>query len=179
MDRLRSLKVVPVFLSVFFVLFSNSVKARPISTTAGTNKGLQAIVSELEAVLQMPQRVIVSIVPSEARMVSVERLHDTSAGTDFFQIHLDQEFFDSLNGEEVRAALAHELGHVWISSHHPYLQTEALANEIAMRVVTRVSMQKIYAKLWRHLGTSGSIEEFLGSEQADPQKTALSALPQK
>jgi hypothetical protein len=168
MYRIRSMKVVPVFLPVLLILFANSAKGRGKPSTADA---LQAVVSELEALMQMSQRVRVSIVPSEAKMVSVQRVRDTSAGAEVFEIRLDQAFFDSLNPEEVRAALAHELGHVWISSHHPYLQTEALANEIAMRAVTRESLEKIYAKLWLHLGTTGNVEELLGSEKTTPEKT--------
>src|SRR5262249_3252056 len=135
----------------------------------------QAFVIEIEARLQMPQRVEVSVVPSEAKMVSVHRIRDMSTGTESFEIHLDQVFFDSLSREEVRAALAHELGHVWIFSHHPYLQTEALANEIAMRVVTRDSMKKIYNKLWMHLGTRGDLNELLGRDKARHDAVSTSA----
>jgi hypothetical protein len=166
MYRIRSMKVVPVFLPVLLILFANSVKGKSKPST----DVLQAVVNELEALLQMSQRVRVSVVPSEAKMVSVQRVRD-SAGTEVFEIRLDQAFFDSLDAEEVRAALAHELGHVWISSHHPYLQTEAFANEIAMRAVSRESLQKIYAKLWLHLGTTGDLEELLGREKTTPEET--------
>jgi predicted Zn-dependent protease len=98
-------------------------------------------------------------VPVNGLMVSVER---TPAA---FIIAFDASFLASLDEEEVKAAVAHELGHVWIYSHHPYLQTEALANEIAMRVVTRDSLKRIYHKLWSHLGQARNIEEFLGAEK--------------
>jgi hypothetical protein len=160
MYRIRSMKVVPVFLPVLLILFANFAKGK---SKPSTTDALEAVVSDLEALLQMSQRVRVSIVPSETKMVSVQRVRDTSAGAEVFEIRLDQDFFDGLNPEELRAALAHELGHVWISSHHPYLQTEALANEIAMRAVTRESLEKIYFKLWLHLGTTGNLEELLGS----------------
>jgi hypothetical protein len=168
MYRIRSMKVVPIFLPVLLILFANSAKGKSKPSTTDV---LQAVVNELEALLQMSQRVRVSIVPSETKMVSVQRVRDASSGTEVFEIRLDQTFFDSLDPEEVRAALAHELGHVWISSHHPYLQTEARANEIAMRAVSRESLQKIYAKLWLHLGTTGDLEELLGREKTTPEKT--------
>ena len=57
--------------------------------------------------------------------------------------------------------MAHELGHVWVFTHHPYLQTEKLANKIAMRVVTRDSLVSVYQKLWEHGGTKRNIESFL------------------
>jgi hypothetical protein len=168
MYRIRPMKVIPVFLPILLMLFGNSAKGKGKPSTIDA---LHDVVSELEALLQMSQRVRVSIVPSETKMVSVQRVRDTSAGSEMFEIHLDQAFFDGLNPEEVRAALAHELGHVWISSHHPYLQTEALANEIAMRAVTRESLEKIYFKLWLHLGTTGNFEELLGNERTTPENT--------
>jgi hypothetical protein len=58
--------------------------------------------------------------------------------------------------------MAHELGHVWVFTHHPYLQTEKLANQIAMRVVTRDSLVSVYRKLWEHGGTKGDLNTFLG-----------------
>ena len=63
---------------------------------------------------------------------------------------------------ELRAVVAHELGHVWIFTHHPYLQTERLANSIAMRVVSRQNLEKIYDKVWQRGGTKGDIVQFLG-----------------
>src|SRR5262245_49653478 len=109
----------------------------------------------------MPQHVQISIVSTDERMVSVQRIRESAGADQIFIIRFDQSFLDGLSDEELEAAIAHELGHVWISSHHPYLQTEALANEIAMRVVSRDSMKKVYAKLWLHLGTSGDFEKLL------------------
>ena len=57
-------------------------------------------------------------------------------------------FVDSLTDDELRAVVAHELGHVWIFTHHPYLQTEQLANKIALRVVTRETLERVYDKVW-------------------------------
>jgi len=64
---------------------------------------------------------------------------------------------------KIEAAIAHELGHVWIFSHHPYLQTEQLANRIAMRAVSRDSLQRVYAKLWERGGMKGDLTQFLGN----------------
>ena len=73
------------------------------------------------------------MVPKNPLMVSVE-FDDADTG---FLLTLEQDFVDELTDEELRAAIAHELGHVWIFTHHPYLQTEALANQIAQRLVPR------------------------------------------
>jgi hypothetical protein len=50
---------------------------------------------------------------------------------------------------------------VWVFTHHPYLQTEKLANQIAMRVVARDSLVSVYHKLWEHGGTKGDLKSFL------------------
>ena len=79
-----------------------------------------------------------------------------------FRLAIEDGFLERLSDEELDAAMAHELGHVWVFTHHPYLQTEKLANQIAMRVVTRDSLVSVYHKLWEHGGTKGNIESFLG-----------------
>ena len=70
------------------------------------------------------------------------------------------------------AVVAHELGHVWIFTHHPYLQTEQLANQIAMRLVARETLEPIYEKLWKRLGVTGDLSTYLGS-RPPPSTEAL------
>jgi predicted Zn-dependent protease len=70
-----------------------------------------------------------------------------------------------LDDNELSASIAHELGHVWIFTHHPYLQTELLANQIALKVVTRENLEKIYEKVWKDRG-KGDLREFLGEDTA-------------
>jgi hypothetical protein len=135
---------------------------------------INAIVNEFRNQLQMEQEIEVTITAANDRMVSVEHTTKKLGGTGAFIMCFDENFLSSLDQDELRAAIAHELGHVWIFSHHPYLQTEALANQIALRVVNRQSLEKIYHKLWSHLGVSGNLEEFLG---LDPTHSASSAGP--
>jgi hypothetical protein len=92
-------------------------------------------------------------------MVSVESVDD---GSDAFLLSMEEDFLDELTDEELQAAIAHELGHVWIFTHHPYLQTEALANRIAMRIVSRDSLVLVYEKLWKRQGTGGDLARFVG-----------------
>jgi Zn-dependent peptidase ImmA (M78 family) len=61
----------------------------------------------------------------------------------------------------LKSTVAHELGHVWIFTHHPYLQTESLANQIAERVVSRESLVQVYEKVWKALGTKGDLARFV------------------
>ena len=177
-SQISPLRVVHVFLFSLAAYSSHVARAEQLTAPQMTLARVREITASLEERLQMPQRVQVSIVATDDRMVSVQRLRENagSAGIDdAFVIRLDQSFLDGLNDEELTAAIAHELGHVWISCHHPYLQTEALANEIAMRVVSRDSMKKIYAKLWVRLGTSGDLDKLLGAEPKVPAANVAAA----
>ena len=108
----------------------------------------------------MRKPIQVVVVPENDNVVSVEPFVSGQG----YRIEIERPFFDQLNEEEVVAALAHEVGHVWIFSHPPYLQTEALANEIALRVVPRKPMETLYTKLWKYLGVTGDLTEILGAE---------------
>jgi hypothetical protein len=121
-------------------------------------------VREFRSQLQMPEDIRLEIVPVNDHMVSVEPAAANANNVGAFIMRFDEHFLTGLDQDELRAAVAHELGHVWIFSHHPYLHTEALANEIAMRVVSLESLKKLYSKLWLHLGVSEDIEKFHGTE---------------
>jgi hypothetical protein len=126
---------------------------------------INAIVNEFRTQLGIPQKIYVTVVAVDDRMVSVKHVEGKTGDVAAFGMSFDQHFLASLDEDELRAAVAHELGHVWIFTHHPYLHTEPLANEIAMRIVSRESLKKIYAKLWVHLGVRGSLDEFLTAER--------------
>ena len=117
------------------------------------------MVDDLRERLSISQRVTVALVEAHPRVVSVERL---TPGSDIFLLTVDQPFFDRLTDGEIRAVIGHELGHVWIFTHHPYLQTEALANKIAMRIVSRDSLAQVYNKMWKQRGIQGDLARFLG-----------------
>lgn len=122
-------------------------------------KWIQAVVDDFRDRLALPHGVRVSIVPKNALMMSVEA-DDNQAGT--FLLSLEEGFIETLSEDDMKAAIAHELGHVWIFTHHPFLQTEKLANEIAMRVVTRESLVSVYEKVWQRQGTKGDLVRFVG-----------------
>jgi hypothetical protein len=42
------------------------------------------------------------------------------------------------------------------------VQSERLANEIAMRVVRRSAFEPVYAKVWARTGVKGDLIEFIG-----------------
>src|SRR6185436_3469134 len=120
---------------------------------------LQDLTDELRTRLQITERVHVTLVDHNPLVMSVETL---AGRTGPFIITVDREFIGELNHPEVEAALAHELGHVWIYTHEPYLQTERLANDVAMRVISRSAFEPVYEKVWRRTGIRGNLVEFIG-----------------
>ena len=60
---------------------------------------------------------------------------------------------------------AHELGHVWIYTHHPYEQSERYANDIALRVINRAALEPVYVKVWKRTGIKGNLAEYIGDGQ--------------
>ncbi len=123
------------------------------------NDRIRAVVDRFRSSLLIPQEVLVSIVPHNILLVSVERSSDQH---DVFMLSFDESFLDTLDDNDLNAAVAHELGHVWIFTHHPYLHTEQLANEIALKVVSRESLERIYEKVWKDKGTKGDSGMSLG-----------------
>lgn len=120
---------------------------------------LQELTDDLRTRLQISEQVQVALVDQNPLVMSVETL---AGRTGPFVITVDRQFISELSKEETEAALAHELGHVWIYTHHPYLQTERLANDIAMRVINRSAFEPVYKKVWQRTGIAGNLVEFLG-----------------
>jgi hypothetical protein len=119
---------------------------------------LQQVTDTLRRRLNILERVVVSIVDHNPLVMSVETLSGRSGP---FMITADAQFIHSLNEEELQAAVAHELGHVWIYTHHPYLQTERLANDVALRVVSPELLVPVYEKVWKRTGARGNLGEYI------------------
>jgi hypothetical protein len=143
-------------------------EARPKRNDLSIDK-LQAIAAQRARLLGIPQDIRVVVVPYNKMVISVE------PDTEFrgYRVLIDQKFMEQLDDDDVVAAISHELGHVWIFTHHPFLQTEALANKIALRTVSRESLTVLYEKLWRFTGVSGDIVELLGPDT--PETPTLQA----
>jgi hypothetical protein len=120
---------------------------------------LQDLTDDLRGRLHITERVHVTLVDHNPLVMSVETL---AGRTGPFVISVDREFIQELNLPEVEAAIAHELGHVWIYTHAPYVQTERMANDVAMRVVNRAAFEPVYEKVWARTGIKGNLIEFIG-----------------
>jgi hypothetical protein len=145
------------------LLFSVDASSSGIQPHQTDLVSLQRLIDHLRIELGITVPVEAVIVESNPLLVSVERqTRHTRDGA--FAISFDREFLDGLDDADVRAAIAHELGHVWIFTHHPYRQTERLANDIAMRAVSRGSLLKVYEKVWARAGTRGDPVSFVGGQ---------------
>ena len=106
---------------------------------------VQEVIDDLRGRLSLTRQVTAAIVPQNPLMVSVLAPVERGGA---YRVAFEGPFLDSLSDQELRAVVAHELGHVWIFTHHPYLQTEQLANSVALRVVTRDTLERVYGKVW-------------------------------
>ena len=122
---------------------------------------LQDVTDQLRYRLDILERVLVTIVDHNPLVMSVETLSGRSGP---FVITADQAFIKSLTDEEMKGAVAHELGHVWIFTHHPYMQTERLANDVALRVISADVLVPVYEKVWRRTGARGNLAEYISVE---------------
>jgi hypothetical protein len=162
--RISANSALLAMLALFVGLFSAGMHAAERAKVPSASvKKLQAIVRDLKSRLEIASPIVVSIVPKNALMMSVEPPTDTRKT---YLLSVEASFFDTLTDDELKAAIAHELGHVWIFTHHPFLQTEELANRIAMRAVRRESLERVYAKVWERGGAKGDLAWFFGGAPA-------------
>lgn len=129
--------------------------------TAGDR--LQRVVDRMRQRFALDVLVDVEVVAENPLVASV-RPDRTRHGV--YLLSMQQGFLEGLTDEELEAIVAHELGHVWIYTHHPYLQTEQLANRIALRHVTRAQLAQVYEKVWGVQGVTGELSTFLGVRDA-------------
>ena len=127
---------------------------------------VQRLSDQLRARLDISESVQVTIVTVNPLLMSVEPVE--GGATRVFQLKVEEEFVSALSDAELAAAVAHELGHVWVFTHHPFLQTEQLANDIAMRLVSREALEQLYERVWSRRGTKGDLARFFGP-QPQPQ----------
>jgi hypothetical protein len=152
-----SLCVSIVGLAMMVAPSSAAAQGSGTAKASSSTRRIQKIVDALRKELGVTHAVRVELVVTNPLKASVEPVKGVVRT---FRLSLEQGFLAQLTQDELRAVLAHELGHVWIYTHHPYLQTEQLANQIAMRVVKRESIAKVYSKVWEHGGGPGTLPRF-------------------
>ena len=146
-----------LWLPLWTLFIGNASGANNVrETTARIGEMLTA----LKNALQISNNIRVRIVESNHLGMSVE---PTDPQKNSFLLSVDGGFVSGLDDEELAAALSHELGHVWIYTHHPFIHTESLANKIAARAVTPAALKKLYAKVWVFEGANGSMDQLLDS----------------
>jgi hypothetical protein len=160
-----------VFVACLALFTGVPALAGPASPAAPRLDAIQAVVDGLRGRLAIRETVQVAVVPSNKLLLSVETENGRGGP---YHLSIDAGFLEELTGSELDAALAHELGHVWIFTHHPFLQTEQLANKIALRVVERKQLELVYRKMWVRLGRTGEVDDLLGGPigAAPPTKKA-------
>jgi hypothetical protein len=141
-----------VLLSLVLVIQANATSQR--TRTEYNAKRIKGLIEALKKQLAIPQEIESVVVPKNALIVSVQPIRERKG---VFQISFEESFLNTLDDAELRAVIAHELGHVWIFTHHPYLQTEDLANSIAFKVVTQNSLDRVYDKVRARNITAGNL----------------------
>ena len=155
----RPFALSPIALGLTAVLATaaSATASEPTAAATATAPRIQKLVDDMRQAMGIGQRVAAELVANNPLKASVEPVKGSAVG---FRLAIDQQFLDQLSEDELKAVVAHELGHVWIYTHFPYLQTEQLANQIAMRVVTRASLDSVYGKVWADGATAGSLPRF-------------------
>lgn len=141
---------------------SAMAKARGNGRDTSTRE-LQRVADAIRQRLGIDRSVVVALVATNPHVVSVEAPQEPGGA---FVVQVEEQMLQTLAADELEAALAHELGHVWIFTHHPFLQTELGANQVAMRTVSRDALARVYAKVWKS-GGKGNLSAFLGG--TDPK----------
>jgi len=153
--------VVLLWLIAPTLLATTLAAAPPQQAGPDRSRQLQRILDRVKERLGIDHPVSVELVAKNPYLISVEA--PTRLG-DAFLVRVEVRILELLGSDELEAALAHELGHVWVFTHFPYLQTEQLANEVALRVVGRETLAGVYEKVWKSGATKGNLATFLGPE---------------
>ena len=133
-----------LWITVSLILMVQSSAVEGWNRLQHNARKIKDIVADLKKQLNISVEITTAVVPEDELLVSVAPVRGRR---DAFRISFDAAFLAMLDEAELPAAVAHELGHVWIFTHHPYLHTEQLANAIAHRVVTVTQIDRLYEKV--------------------------------
>ena len=128
---------------------------------------IAALIRNFSGRLGIKQRVVATIVPANEHLASVESVERER---DTYRIKFEASFLRTLDERDLNAAVAHEMGHVWIFTHFPFLQTESLANRQALKLVSRADLARVYDRVWKRKGERGDLSKVL-----DPVDGAVDA----
>jgi hypothetical protein len=129
-----------------------------LTRAAYNAKRIKNLIEELKKQMEISQEIEPVVVPKNELIVSVQPVRERPG---VFVMSFEQNFLNTLDDGELRAVIAHELGHVWIFTHHPYLQTEDLANSIAFKAVTQDSLDRVYDKVRARNIVAGTLSAFM------------------
>ena len=161
-------------LALLVVLMHASRAAAGERPPALDARHVQSLVDECRQRLAITQKVTATLVEHNPLVASVER--DT-VKRGAFVLSIERAFAEGLSQDELVAVLAHELGHVWIFTHFPFLQTESAANQVAMRIVTRERLERVYVKVWARVGGTSTVAQFM--TPATPKAAPVQAIAPK
>jgi hypothetical protein len=167
--------------SLLWLLAAVSVVAFVRVTPRGMEEQqLGVLARDFKGRLGISASIPVAIIDKNERLASVRAIPGRN---ETYLLEVDATFLASLTQEERRAIVAHEVGHVWIFSHHPFLQSETLANEVAERLVPQESLVKVYKKVWALGGQGSTLAGFLalklGGDTTDSGGATIPALQQR
>jgi Zn-dependent protease with chaperone function len=123
-----------------------------------TREKVEALIRKHAERLGIRREIGVSIISGNSRLASVESV---SAEEGSYRISFEEDFLQTLDDRDLNAVVAHELGHVWIFTHSPYLQTESLANRQALKLVSRADLLRVYEKVWQWNGARGDLSRVI------------------
>jgi hypothetical protein len=159
----------PALCVAFVFVLASPLAKDPGNIVTIRAKRAQQIVDEMRAALPIGNPVQIAVVVYHPLVFSVQ---PADSHKDRFLLTMELGFLLMLKDDELHAALAHEMGHVWIYTHYPFLQTERLANVIGQRIADRTSFEKVYSKLWGYEGAAGvPLDDLLGPPSAGPYPT--------
>jgi Peptidase family M48 len=133
-----------LWITVSLILMVQSSAVEGWNRLQHNARKIKDIVADLKKQLNINAEITTAVVAEDELLVSVAPVRGRK---DAFRISFDATFLAMLDEEELPAAIAHELGHVWIFTHHPYLHTEDLANAIAHRLVSVAEIDRLYEKV--------------------------------
>src|SRR4030095_11661918 len=113
-----------LWISVCVILVVQASGAQGWNRLQHNARKIKHIVAGLKKQLNISSEISYEVVAHNDLLVSVERARGRSGA---FVISFDADFLAMLDEDELPAAIAHEMGHVWIFTHHPYLHTHAIS----------------------------------------------------